>query len=397
MKNAPRKPMDPELEAFLTQGSRPEAATAAVNGFALRAALALAEQEGGSFFFSPYSVLSALGMTYEGAGGTTKDAMEQALGLDEGFHASLGALSRGLKLRMDGDGGRPLFTDANRVWLARDLKLRAGFLGVLRRDYGGGAEQLDFAGAPGKAAKIINQWTAKETHDRIQNLIQDVPGSTRMILTNAVYFKGSWAEPFNEKNTKPEPFHVTDARTKDVPMMKRNAKLRYSEAEGVKCLSLPYAGDAEMLLLLPEQGGMEALLSRLADSGAEALARWRDAATSHQVDLWLPKFKMEERYELNKLLASMGMGAAFTNGADFSAMTKDGEPLKIDSVIHQTFLDVNERETEAAAATSVTMVRATSLPQPRPPAEFHADRPFAFCILDDDTGAVLFMGVQSFE
>ena len=182
-------------------------------------------------------------------------------------------------------------------------------------------------------------------------------------------------------------------------MMKADEEYLYAEAEGVKLLKLSYGGAASMLLAMPQQGAMDELLKDLAHrDGLDLIRRWQASMTKHQVDVWLPKFKMEERYELKELLTALGMGQAFSDAADFSAMTEDKEPICIGSVVHKTFLEVDEEGAEAAAATGVTMVYATALPTQEPPrAEFHADRPFLFFILDDATGAILFMGTQSFK
>ena len=373
-------------------------AVRAVDGFALRAAAEF-RKSNGDFFFSPYSILSVLGMAYEGSAGVTREAMAKALSLDDGFHASLGALSTGLRERMDGQDDQPVLNDANRVWLMKGLAPRSGFGDVLSRDYGGAAEELDFKDAPEEARQRINGWVSDRTKGRIKDLILDVPKETRMILTNAVYFKGRWLRPFSAELTVLEPFHVTETESKDVPMMKEDGEYLYAEADGVKLLKLSYGGSASMLLALPKQGAMDELLKDLAHrDGLDLIRRWQASMTRHQVDVWLPKFKMEERYELKELLMAFGMGQAFSDAADFSAMTESKEPICIGSVVHKTFLEVDEEGAEAAAATGMTMVYATALPPQDPPrAEFHADRPFLFFILDDMTGAILFMGTQSFK
>ena len=373
-------------------------AARAVDGFALRAAAEF-RKSSGDFFFSPYSILSVLGMAYEGSAGVTREAMAKALSLDDGFHASLGALSAGLRERMDGQDDQPVLNDANRLWLMKGLAPRSGFSDVLSRDYGGAAEELDFKDAPEEARQRINGWVSDRTKGRIKDLILDVAKDTRMILTNAVYFKGRWLQPFSPELTVPEPFYVTETESKDVPMMKGYGEYLYAEAEGVKLLKLSYGGSASMLLALPKQGAMDELLKDLAHrDGLDLIRRWQASMTTHQVDVWLPKFETEERYELKELLTTLGMGQAFSDAADFSAMTENKEPICIGSVVHKAFLEVDEEGAEAAAATGVAMVYATALPRQEPPrAEFHADRPFLFFILDDATGAILFMGTQSFQ
>ncbi len=376
------------------------AASRSVNSFALRAAALLGEKPE-DFFFSPFSVVPTLGMTYAGARGETAREMEAALLFSSDIHASLGTLTRELTDALNGENGAPLLTSANRVWLRDGLTLRPDFSVTLLSSYGSAAQETDFKGDPEGSKKKINAWVEKQTHDRIRGLIQKIEPDTQMILTNAVYFMGEWAEPFNEKNTEPTPFHLSATETRDVSMMKKHKELAYGEAnEGrLKLLRLPYKGRLSLLLALPSEdaGGMEKTLELLSgEKGLETFEGWRKSLSPYEVDLWLPKFRVERRYELKELLSALGMRLAFQNGADFSGMTDD-ERLKIDSVIHQTFIEVDERKTEAAAATSVTMVRATAVaPRQLPRAEFHADHPFFYFVMDDSTGTILFMGRQGF-
>ena len=378
-------------------GGAPGDAARSVNAFALRAAAQLGASSDADFFLSPWSVVTALGMTYAGARGETASEMEEALLFSPEIHASAGALSEELMRELDGRDGRPALTSANRVWVREGLGLLPAFTEILGRDYASEVAQVDFAGDPGGAREAINGWVEDHTNGRIRDLLRDVRPDTRMILTNAVWYKGRWRYPFSARRTAPEPFHVTEAETKDVPMMRQFHELSYGELGGVELLRLPYAGRLSMFLALPGQGAMEGTLAALAEDPA-LFDRWRGALRPHRVDVRLPKFKSERRYEMAELLGALGVRLAFGDGADFSGMTTD-EPLKIDSVIHQTFIDVDEEETEAAAATAITMVRATAAPQREelPWAEFHADRPFLHFIVDEPTGTILFMGRQGFR
>lgn len=369
-----------------------EPAVRSVNHFALQAARLLAP-DGGDLFFSPYSVISAFGMTYAGAKGTTAGEMEKALLFSPLLHVSLDTLTQDL---LSGAGkDSETLTTANRIWLHKGLKLHEDFAGTLRRSYGSTAAEVDFEKDPDGAKKEINSWVEGQTHDRIRDLIQKIEPDTQMILVNAIYFNGRWEEPFNEKRTQPKPFHVTASRTKEVPMMQQNRRLLYGEVDGVKLLRLPYSGRLSMLLALPQEGGMEGTLKALAEND-KLFTRWVRSLSRHEVDLWLPKFRTESRYELKDVLAALGVRQAFEKEADFSGMTDD-EKLRIDSVIHKTFIEVDEKKTEAAAATGIVMVRTTAAPVSLPSAEFHADRPFLYFIVDDATGVILFMGRQSFK
>lgn len=409
------------LSAFLITGllagpaAIAEAATGAanaadaakiVNSFAFRAAGELAksnaEGEVQDFFLSPYSIMSALGMTWAGAVGETKTDMALALGLGDAgddFHKNLGALSGHLTSIMDGEDRLPLLAVANRIWIAKDLVTKAAFANILKHDYDAAASRVNFE-EPDVAKWQINSWVEQQTYGRIRDLIQEILPDTRMVLTNAVYFKGAWATPFPESNTEQEPFYSSSARddtSATVPMMKQIEELNYAELDNIKILRLPYAGGADMLIALPGDGASTSdIIDALAADGA-LLDKWFASLTDYSVNVWLPRFKMETSYELKNILSALGMERAFGRFADFSAMAEDEEtPLHIDSVIHKTFLDVNERETEAAAATGVVMMRTTSVRLPLPRAEFHADHPFVFFILDRETNAILFMGRKSF-
>ena len=373
------------VSAFAADEPDYGAAVRSINGFAFSAAAVLGEKPG-DFFFSPFSVIPAVGMAYAGARGDTAAEMEQALLLSPNVHKSLGELTRNLMPELDGKEGAALLTSANRVWVSDGLTLRPKFNSILLKDYRSTAAKTDFKSDPEAAKKTINQWVEQHTNNRIRDLIAKIEPDTKMILTNAVYFTGEWKKPFNKNKTKPAPFHVTKSDTVEVPMMMKT--------DGVKLLRLPYSGRLSMLLALPDD--IDTMPSLLNNNGLETFDGWRKALSPHEVDLWLPKFKTEKRYELKGILAALGIKLAFENEADFSGITAD-EELKIDSVIHQTFIDVDEKKTEAAAATSVIMVKTTAVaPRELPRAEFHADHPFLYFIVDDRTGTILFMGRQSF-
>ncbi|MCR5346453.1 MAG: serpin family protein [Fretibacterium sp.] len=369
--------------------AQPDAAVKSVNHFALRAASLLAPK-GGDFFFSPYSAVTALGMTYAGAKGETAGEMESSLLFTPELHASLGMLAQDLEKKPEA-----LIT-ANRVWIHKGLTLNPDFTETLQRDYGSTAAEADFMADPNGAKKQINSWVEAQTHNRIRGLIQKTDPDTQMILVNAIYFNARWEKPFSKERTAPRPFHLSASETKDVPMMQQNSQLMYGNVDNVKLLRLPYRDRLSMLLILPEEGSVEKTLKALAEDDS-LFNRWTRSLSRHQVDLWLPKFRTEKRYELKDILQILGVRQAFTKEADFSGMTDD-EKLRIDSVVHKTFIEVDEKKTEAAAATGVVMVRTTAAaPQALPRAEFHADRPFLYCIMDDATGIILFMGRQSFK
>lgn len=356
----------------------------AVNNFAFRAGKIIMSKSDGNFFFSPFSVISAFGMAYAGASGDTAGEIESSLGISQGIHSSLGELARDL----DNSG---IISSANRVWLKNGLNLRKTYTDILSLNYGSSVKELDMKGKTESSRKEINSWVSRKTKGKINNLLQTLDPETRMIITNAVYFNAEWRSKFRKSATKKEKFH-TGKGDKEVSMMRQRNDFMYCESDGVKVISIPYkANRFSLIAILPPEENPEAL--KEIDAGK--FSAMIESMTEYDVDLWLPKFKTEKRYELKEIFESLGIKLAFTNGADFSGMTLD-EPLKADEVIHQTFIDVDEERTEAAAATAVPMMVGSAMPVRKPFAVFHADRPFMYFIRDNESGAILFMGYQSF-
>lgn len=346
-------------------------------------------QEGSNLFFSPYSIQIALGMTYGGARGETAAAMELALRFaprGKALHAAMGGLMG--SLNSAGKGGLFELAVANALWLDRSEKLLKAFVAQNRVNYKAGLERLNFQRNAEGARKHINAWVEKQTKERIKDLLKpgDVDSDTRLVLTNAIYFKGKWAAKFNKARTSDGPFTRADGTKVQVPLMRQTARLPLSAGEDFQLLGLPYQGDRlSMVILLPgKPDGLAGLESRLS---ATWLATQIGKARPQKVFVSLPRFTMTERYELKKPLAAMGMGIAFSGKADFSGMNGKGG-LTIGAVIHKAFVAVDEEGTEAAGATAVVMTRGFAK---KPPA-FRAEHPFLFVIRDDVSGAILFMG-----
>ncbi len=361
-------------------------ASQAINNFAFNAGKIIMAGNSGDFFFSPYSIISAFGMAYAGAAGDTAREIEEALGITQDVHDSLGALTRDL----DKSG---YVSSANRVWLKEGLTLLKNYTDALRLNYNSTAKELDIKGRTQESRTEINDWVSEKTNGKINDLLQTLDPETQMVITNAVYFNAEWKRKFPKSATEKEKFYVEGERTKDVDMMKQRDDFLYSEADGVKAVMLPYKGNKlSMIAVLPPKNNLDAV--RNAD--AETFAKWIEAMETYDIDLWLPKFKTEKSYELKNVFEALGIKQAFTDDADFSGITGD-EPLKADAVIHKTFIDVDEEKTEAAAATAIPMMFGSAMPVQRPFAEFHADRPFMYFIRDNETGAILFMGYQTFR
>ncbi len=356
------------------------------NAFALDLYARLRGEEG-NLFFSPYSISTALAMTCAGARGETAAQMQKALRFslpEDRLHPAFAALARGLKPR-----GCEL-NIANRLWGQAGYAFLDPFLKVTEDCYGAKLEQLKFAGGTEAARQRINAWVERKTKERIIELIKPgiLDALTRLVLTNAIYFKGDWARQFKKDATRGAPFTLRDGGKVRVPMMYQKAEFAYARHGGLHVLDLPYAGEElSMFVLLPDEvDGLPGLARSLS---LDKLKRWLRSVHEEKVQVYLPKFKMTSEFQLNRVLASMGMPFAFDAvRADFSGM--DGtRSLFISKVIHKAFVEVNEEGTEAAAATAVVM-RLRGAPMPAP--VFRADHPFLFLIRDNRSGSILFFG-----
>lgn len=367
-----------------------------VNGntaFAFDLYHALREKSGGNLFYSPYSISIALAMTYAGARGETEKEMAQVLHFtlpQERLHPAFNSLDLTLASRgkaAEGKGFRLHIVNA--LWGQRGYKFLPAFLDTLAQNYGAGMRVLDFALDPEAARKIINKWVSDHTEGRIQELIP--PGTidylTRLVLTNAIYFKAAWAEPFKKELTKDDAFYLLDGSKVIVPMMRQVTNLGYTEGEGYQVVEMPYEGkELAMVVLLPAEGQFESFEKSLS---AERLQSILEKISYRQVSLTFPRFRMESAFRLAQILKAMGMQTAFTpDRADFSGM--DGtRNIYIGEVLHKAFVSVDEEGTEAAAATAV-IAKITALPIS--PVEVTVNRPFIFLIRDLETGAILFVG-----
>ena len=344
---------------------------------------------GKNIFFSPYSISTALAMTYAGACGETARQMAAALHFDaeqQTLHRSF----RALAARLDGTGKPYQLKIANALWGQSDYPFKPEFLSLVNEYYAGGLQTLDFSRDPEPGRERINQWVAGQTADKIQNLLQpgDITSLTRLVLTNAIYFKGDWVKAFNQQDTGPAPFKLTSGSSVSVPMMTRTAYFAYAGTETLQAVELPYAGDdLAMTVIVPKQdlSEVERTLSR--QGLAELLAKLQPTRLS----LYLPRFKFDARYALQsrEYLPALGMIDAFDGrAADFSGLTGHRD-LSVSGVFHKAFVDVNESGTEAAAATGM-VVGLTSLPARE--IVVRADHPFLFLIQHKPTGTILFLG-----
>ena len=364
---------------------------------------------------SPYSVESALAMTFAGADGETRSEMARVLHFPSdasGIPASFASLQHSLEemsaktaelvkqsKRFGGPSEPITLSIANRLFAQKGYDFREPFLALVKQNFGAAFELLDFVHDSSRATQHINKWVADQTHDRIRDLIpaNALDETTRLVLANALYLKAPWVEPFSEKATQPEPFHVHGGAPVDVPMMqKRDKHFGYAKREGYTAVSLPYTGnDLQFLVLVPDDlTGLHTLESKLT---SEILAKCAKLQT-HEVDLHLPKFKIEPpTIALAEKFEALGMKTSFNKpvgSANFDRMAprKPNDYLYISQVFHKTFIAVDEKGTEAAAATAVAMMAGTAFVQRPPPVEVKIDRPFVYAIQHVPTGVCLFLG-----
>jgi len=346
----------------------------------------------GNLFMSPYSISTALAMTWGGACGETAAQMAKALHFNapaDQLHSVFAAME--VKLAAVQAKGKVRLSVANSLWPQQGYALLPEYLDLCKKHYGTTVVPQDYASAAVSARATINAWVEDKTNRKITNLIGPgvLSSMTRMVLVNAIYFKGNWASQFDAKLTQKLPFNAGGTCPVDVPTMFQKTEFGYFEDGDLQVLDLPYAGnDLSMIVLLPRKidglGDLEAKLS------PENLAVWTGKLERSKVKVFIPKFKMTSQFGLNNQLAALGITDAFTGKADFSGMN-GRKDLYISAVIHKAFVDVNEEGTEAAAATGVIMnLKSARIEQPLP--VFRADHPFLFFMRDNATGSILFLG-----
>ncbi len=358
------------------------------NTFALDIYKQLKEEEG-NLFLSPYSISTALAMTYAGARGQTATQMAEVLHfnpLQQNLHSSMGKLVNELNAR--GEQGDCQLSVANALWGQQGYNFLPLFINLLEKNYGASLYQVDFKTAAESARQKINNWVAEKTQDKIKDLIPEgiLTALTRLVLTNAIYFKGKWASQFKKEQTREMPFKISAEKELTVPMMTQSEKFGYLQREGLQILSMPYLGEElSMIVLLPaETDGLAALEDSLT---LAKLNIWLRSLIEEKVIVFFPRYKIEKKCFLADTLSAMGMKDAFSDKADFSGMNGRRD-LYISNVIHQAFVEVNEEGTEAAAATAVVMMKAIA----SKPVIFRADHPFMFLIRDNQSGSILFLG-----
>jgi len=359
---------------------------------------ALLKQSNGNVVFSPASISLALAMTYAGAANGTATEMAQALHFTlppERLHRAFNALDQTLAARGQGltgaDGGPMRLSLANSLWLEQTFMLLPGFLDTLAVNYGAGLNLVDFMNAPDAARVRINAWVADQTAGKITDLLapQTITSNTRLVLANAVYFNAAWLYPFNALYNHSNNFTLLDGTITTKNYMYSALSIGAMQGTGFAAAALPYQDTRlAMVLVVPDLGRFAEVEASLDATSFAALMK---GLTNQKVDLYLPQFHIDTRASLKAMLASLGMPSAFTPGADFSGMST--EPLYISEVIHQAFVNVAEKGTEAGAATAVVLADASLAGDAGPPPLLiKAERPYLYFIYDVPTGAMLFMG-----
>lgn len=387
--SVPRESADVSSEILTTQAT-------SNNEFGIKMYQLLAE-EGKNLFFSPYSITSALAMTAAGAEGETKTQIRDALQVKlpgVQFDEAINGIDLSLSAHSASTDGITL-NIVNSTWMQAGWNFKVGYLDHLARYYGAGVNMLDFVSQPDPSRVIINDWVAEQTNSKIMDLIPKgaITTATVMVLTNAIYFLGDWLYSFNTERTAPATFCLSDNTTVQAPLMyqgevNKKVKMHYARVGNARALDFPYKGERlSMTVLLPDQGEFSAFESSLSLEKVNELINALDTA---DLVVALPKFQFTfGTKSISQALATLGMVDAFTGGkADFSGI--DGtKQLFISNILHKAFIAVDEKGTEAAAATAVVFDRTTADPNE---VIFVVNRPFIFAIRDNETGTILFMG-----
>ncbi|MFA5031668.1 MAG: serpin family protein [bacterium] len=352
----------------------------------------------GNLFFSPYSISTALAMTYAGARGNTQTQMAKVLHFDLLDTTSLHPAFKNLIVETQSKNKNYQLNIANTLWGQKGYKFLNEFLKITKANYGAGFKEIEF-GNTELARKTINSWVEEQTKNKIKDIIR--PGTisplTQLVLTNAIYFKGNWVKEFdekgNKKGTQEAPFYVKPDKGIQVLMMSQKGNFNFVETDKFQAIELPYkGGNLSMFVLLPKKvDGLAELENSLV---SDNLSKWIENLQNHEVRVYFPQFKMTSEFSMAGTLNSMGVTDAFSSqSADFSGMAGD-TGLFISTVIHKAFIDVNEKGTEAAAVTVVKMQVESRRPMVRQKQipVFRADHPFIFLIRDNRSGSILFIG-----
>jgi serpin B len=348
-----------------------------------------------NLFFSPLSISEALAMTYVGAAGETKAQMAKTLHFKmSDYH--LKYAFKGLDAHLKSFNTTKDYTlrTANAIWPEKSFSIKKSFSDDVKMYFGSKSAAMDYKNSAGKAKNSINNWIAKQTNNRILNIIPSIDPNTKLILTNAVYFKAKWLHEFAKKETDKKPFYLHGNQETEVDMMHQSMYFKYAEGSDYQAVVLPYKTQGtSMVVILPHKGKYDRVVRKLARHTLDNIKK--EASTEYKVVLSLPKFKITtETMNLVDNFKALGMKRAFDSSANFSGISDD-KGLEITQILHKAFIEISEKETEAAAST-VVMIGVTSVgPYAPPPPKIkvvNVNRPFIVIIKDEETGQILFMG-----
>ena len=347
------------------------------------------DQADDNVFFSPYSLSTAMAMLYAAAEGETKAQIQKTF-----YYPSMDTLnpnSAALYNQFNKPNPDYKLATVNDLWMQQGLTPNKSYVDTVQRYYGGQVTNLDFESNPNPSRLIINKKIAQHTNQLIPELLPkgSIKPITVAVLTNAIYFKGDWKVPFEVQSTTEQPFYNHIGTSPNIKMMQLQEHFGYSEDKQVQVVQLPYKGDdLSMLVVLPKSKDKAAMQQLVQDLSADTIKQWSKDLVTQEVNVHLPKFKLEASYQMKNLLTDMGMPRAFEKGAGFN-LFDNSPPIKIDDVYHKAVVIVDEKGTEAAAATGIV---ADATAASAPPPVFKADHPFLFMIKDNKTDAILFLG-----
>jgi serine protease inhibitor len=347
----------------------------------------LKQDKNNNVFISVPGVAFALAMTYNGASGSTQEAMAQALELQDMSLDVINSSNASLKALLENPDSEVQLTVANSLWANKDVSFKQEFLRKSQDFYQAKVTNLNFGDA--SVPSVINKWVNQNTHGKINHIVETIKPDQMLLLLNAIYFKGSWTDQFDKQKTADYSFKLASGKVKQHPMMSQTGNYRYYENGQFQAVSLPYGQDGKVsfYVFLPTQNSnLKTFYQSLNEENWE---KWMTQFQRREGFVRLPRLKMDYDITLNDALTALGMGEAFSNKANFSGMGKD---LKISEVKQKTFVEVNEEGTEAAAATSVKIVPLSAPVRTQKPFTMIVDHPFFCAIRDNQTGSILFMG-----
>jgi len=385
---------EPRITSPNVSGTQLSALVSGNSSFAFDLYQQLAKNNAGNMFFSPYSISTALAMTYAGAAGDTAKQMSTALHFtlpQAQLHPAFNQLAIDLASRgqnAKGTNGKSFSLNiANALWGQQDYTIQPVFLNILAQNYGAGMNLLDFSNSPEPSRVTINDWVSQQTNNRINDLLPQgsIDSLTRFVLTNAIYFDAAWQDPFAKESTHNQTFNLLNGSTVTVPMMSRDGGYSYIKGTGYQAVELPYDGDEiAMDIIMPDAGKFNTFDSSMTADKVNGII---GSLQNSFIALTMPKFSFDSSFSLKSVLSALGMPIAFDpNQADFSGITGNTD-LHISDVVHKAFVAVDEEGTEAAAATGV-VIGLAAMPQ----YSMTVDQPFIFLIRDIKTGAILFVG-----